>query len=102
MVTETRWAELPGGGSRVVTHYAIGHPWFMAWIVPIVRWTFKRNHRALMKGDLSMRARKSELRRWGYSFKTDAAGHPFRTNQDLRRPKDLTRETTGDFPHTAN
>ena len=53
---------------RVTSHYAVGGPRLLSWVLPIIRFVLKRNNAWLMEGDIPMRTRRGDLRARGYSF----------------------------------
>ena len=68
---------------RVTTTYSFGAPAWLIWLFPLVRWVLKRNYADLMSGDIPMRERRGQLRKWGATFKKPAEAHSFRETMDL-------------------
>ena len=77
LIIETWYEPLSPSRTRVNTRYAIGSLPFWQILTPILKWTLKRNYRSLMSSDIPMRARRGELRSWGYSFKGDRTPYSF-------------------------
>ena len=72
IIVETHFEELAPLRTRVVTEYALGaNPFLLALFFPLFRWSIKHNYDDLMKGDIAMRERRGQLRRWGYDFFRD-------------------------------
>ena len=61
----------------MVTTYAIGSKRYLKLLHPVVRRLITRNYENLMSEDIPMRARRGQLRRWGYGFRTDGPPHTF-------------------------
>src|ERR1700737_1102627 len=61
---------------RVTSHYTVGGPRLLSWVLPIIRFVLKRNNAWLMEGDIPMRTRRGDLRARGYSF-SRRRGEPY-------------------------
>ncbi|WP_421999494.1 Rieske 2Fe-2S domain-containing protein [Reyranella sp.] len=67
---------------RVTTTYGIGAPRLLLPIVfPVLKWLLTRNYHVLMEGDVPMRDRRGELRRWG--MRLPMTSYPFQDTLDL-------------------
>ncbi len=86
LIVETVFRDMGQGRTRVETTYNIGSPPALAWCYPLIRWLLTRNNRFLMSGDIAMRARRGQLRAWGYSFRQDVEGESFEGSLDIMRP----------------
>jgi len=53
----------------VKTTYNIAYPRWLFWVMPLLRWSIKRNYHVLMSEDLPMRDRRGQLRKLGYGFR---------------------------------
>jgi Rieske 2Fe-2S protein len=97
LVVETSYREVTPGRTRVVTVYSIGAPRGLRWCLPLIGRLLRRNYANLLTGDVSMRDRRSQLRRWGFAFK-EAAGHSFRESLDNSRDNVVPPETPAAAP----
>jgi hypothetical protein len=77
LIIETTYAETSPGETSVTTRYHIGGPRFLPLVFPLLRWLIRRNYDDLMSEDIPMRARRGQLRDWGYRFKGDGADYSF-------------------------
>lgn len=69
LIIETTFEELAPIRTRVNTRYHVGGPgWAVRLGFPFIRWALTRNYEDLMSGDIPMRARRGQMRRWGYRF----------------------------------
>ncbi|MBI1853557.1 MAG: hypothetical protein HYR85_24740 [Planctomycetes bacterium] len=86
IIVETHFEALGPLRTRVVTEYALGaKPFLLALFFPLFRWSIKHNYKDLMKGDVAMRERRGELRRWGYDFFHDPGERGFWECSTLER-----------------
>ena len=101
MTSEVTIEALPDFRSRVNTRYGIGAPrWLLPMVFPLLRRMLTRNFHVLMEGDLPMRERRGELRRWGLSLPKTSYG--FNDTSDLRvqrvfAPPDIEVPSTVDI-----
>lgn len=66
LTSEITAAELPNFEVMVKTRYGIGAPrYLLPLLFPLLKWSLVRNFYALMEGDIPMRDRRGEIRRWG-------------------------------------
>jgi hypothetical protein len=77
LIVETTWRSIGEIRTRVVTTYAVGSKVYLKFLHPLVRRLITRNYKELMSEDIPMRARRGQLRRWGYGFRTDGPPHSF-------------------------
>jgi len=83
MTSEVTIEELPDYRSRVHTRYGIGAPrWLLPLLFPLLRRMLTRNFHVLMEGDVPMRNRRGELRRWGLDLPKTSYG--FNETSDIR------------------
>ncbi len=86
LVIETSWEEIGEIRTRVTTTYNIGCRWWLKICIPVIKWILRRNYANLMSGDIPMRERRGQLRRWGYSFSKPGERYAF----------DATMNTSGE------
>jgi Rieske [2Fe-2S] domain len=78
LIVETTLESLGTNRTRVTTNYAIGtRSRLLTLLFPLARLALKRNYDDLMSGDIPMRLRRGELRKWGYTFKGDSKNYSF-------------------------
>jgi hypothetical protein len=77
LIVETIWESIGEIRARVTTTYAVGSKIYLKPLHPVVRWLVTRNYENLMTEDIPMRTRRGQLRKWGYSFRTDGPPHTF-------------------------
>lgn len=66
LTSEITAEPLPNYEVIVKTRYGIGAPrYLLPFIFPLLKWSLVRNFHALMEGDIPMRDRRGEIRRWG-------------------------------------
>ncbi len=83
LVLETTYEQIGPLRTAVTTSVAIGSFPFWQIFVPILKWQMKRNYNNLMSADIPMRARRGELRKWGYTFKGDAQPYSFQDTMKI-------------------
>lgn len=77
MLIETRWESIGPLKTRVTTTYSIGSRPIFKIFHPLIKWLVTKNYDNLMSEDIPMRTRRGQLRKWGYSFKSDMNPHSF-------------------------
>jgi nitrite reductase/ring-hydroxylating ferredoxin subunit len=77
LIVETKWESIGEIRTRVTTTYAIGSKWYLRFLHSVLQKIVTRNYRILMSEDIPMRSRRGQLRKWGYSFRTDDKPHDF-------------------------
>ncbi|MEZ4750919.1 MAG: Rieske 2Fe-2S domain-containing protein [Bdellovibrionota bacterium] len=102
LTSEDTFLRISDNWTKVVTHYQIGAPKFLSFVLPVISWLLKRSYKKLMSEDLPMRHRRGQLRFWGYRFKFDEAGYGFDKGTTLEHdeviaPEDMHEE----FPSLA-
>lgn len=85
LVIQTRYEELGPCKTRVITTYHIGTPKLLKWTVPFIKFLIKRNYKDLMSGDIPMRDRRGQLRKWGYSFYKPSQYYSFPFTAEIMR-----------------
>lgn len=83
LIVRTHYEELGPCKTKVVTTYHVGYPRFLKWCFPIIRFLIKRNYKNLMSGDIPMRERRGQLRKWGYSFYKDGETYSFPKTMEI-------------------
>lgn len=72
LLIESSYEQLGPCRTRVTTRYCIGSKRFWMLFFPLIRWVLRRNYDDLMSGDIPMRERRGQLRKWGYKFAGDS------------------------------
>jgi nitrite reductase/ring-hydroxylating ferredoxin subunit len=86
LIVTTGYEQLEPLRCRVTSHYAVGGPRLLSWLLPIIRFVLKRNNAWLMEGDIPMRTRRGELRARGYTFSRRTDGpYTFAETMDVGR-----------------
>lgn len=83
LIVRTHYEELGPCRTRVITTYHIGYPKLLKWCIPILRFLIKRNYKDLMSGDIPMRERRGELRKWGYTFHKEDKAYSFPKTMEI-------------------
>lgn len=83
LIVQTRYEAIEPNKTRVITNYNIGSPWLLKWCTPVIRFLIKRNYKDLMSGDIPMRERRGNLRKWGYTFKKDGESYSFPKTMEI-------------------
>lgn len=84
LVIETKIESIDPLTTRVTTTYHVGAtPRLQRLFFPLIRWVLKRNYADLMSGDIPMRHRRGQLRRKGYSYRTDGAPQSFESTMNI-------------------
>ncbi len=83
LLIETHWENIGEIRTRVTTNYSIGSHRIFKIFHPFVKWLVKRNYANLMSEDIPMRERRGQLRKWGYSFKSDINPHSYIKTMNL-------------------
>ena len=66
LTSEVLTEPLPNYEVVVKTRYGVGaHRYLLPFMFPVLKWTLVRNFNRLMEGDIRMRDRRGEIRRWG-------------------------------------
>jgi Rieske 2Fe-2S protein len=85
MTSEVTATPLPDHRSLVRTRYGVGAPRFLLPLTfPILKRLLTRNFHILMEGDVPIRDRRGELRRWGFEFAEVAYRFPATLNLAAR------------------
>ncbi len=71
--------------ARIRTTYSLGIARVLRWVLPAAEWWLRRNYAQLDREDSPMRARRRELRGWGYRFVADEKGASYERSLDLKR-----------------
>jgi hypothetical protein len=85
-------------GVRVSTVYSVGSLPAARWLLPVAERLLRRNYARLHDEDEPLRARRRELRGWGYRFAADGEGGSYVRSLDLDRcnviapPAEVRRE----------
>jgi nitrite reductase/ring-hydroxylating ferredoxin subunit len=77
LIIRTAYEALGPIRCRVTTTYNFGAPKWLLFLFPLARWVLKRNYDDLMSGDIPMRTRRGELRKWGAEFLKPGDSHSF-------------------------
>lgn len=96
LIIRTRYDALGEVRCKVTTTYSFGAPPWMLFLFPLVRWALTRNYRDLMSGDIPMRERRGQLRKWGATFLKPGESYSFRDTMNIARknvlmPSDLAK-----------
>lgn len=86
LIIHTRYEALGELRCRVTTTYSFGAPPWLIWLFPLARWALKRNYSDLMSGDIPMRERRGQLRKWGATLTKPSGSYSFRQTMDLLTP----------------
>lgn len=70
-------------GSQVTTTYSVGAPRALRFLLPLAERFLRTNYARIHAEDEPLRARRAELRRWGYRFTGDEAGAGYARSLDL-------------------
>jgi nitrite reductase/ring-hydroxylating ferredoxin subunit len=65
----------------------VGTSRWLLFLIPIIRWTLRRNYNDLMSGDIPMRTRRGQLRKWGYRFQRDHERYGFAETMAIGRDR---------------
>jgi hypothetical protein len=98
LIVESVFEKVSDTRTRVVTHYSIGAPWFLTWLLPFMKRSLRKNYHTLMEGDIPMRERRGELRSWGYGFKSDAPEFGFTDTMLISAANVLVAKASPVFP----
>ena len=74
-----------GAGTRVTTVYSVGCVPALRFLLPIAERVLRRNYQRIHDEDEPLRARRGQLRGWGYRFLADAEGGSYGQSLDLGR-----------------
>jgi hypothetical protein len=85
LVIESELSEAPDGGAREHTTYRVGAPAWLAFALAWVERLLRRNAARLQAEDAPLRARRRQLRAWGYRFVAASDGGSYRASLDLAR-----------------
>jgi hypothetical protein len=77
LVIETQWTAINNNQTRVVTTYNLGSSRLLKLLHRFVHRLLRKNYETLMSADIPMRERRGDLRRKGYSFRSDKDGYSF-------------------------
>ena len=108
LVIETSYETISADKTRVKTTYNIGgKKWALFLFFPVIKWLLERNYRNLMSGDIPMRARRGELRSWGYGFLKPNDTHSFIETTNITRtntvpPTNTPRPSPATFSLTTD
>jgi nitrite reductase/ring-hydroxylating ferredoxin subunit len=83
LIIETSYESITPTRTRVNTTYTFGHPKFLKFTFPILKWILKRNYDNLMSTDIPMRVRRGALRKKGYRFLKDGPSYSFEKTMDV-------------------
>ncbi len=101
LVIETTCESIGPAQTRVRTNYAIGAKGLMRIFFPLLRWSIKRNYRMLMAGDVPMRERRGEIRKWGYSFRLDGQSQGFEGTLQIGRSNVIRPQALAAAPEST-
>jgi hypothetical protein len=77
VIVETSWKSVGQIRTQVATKYSIGSKPMFKFLHSFIRRLISKNYEVLMSEDIPMRTRRGELRKWGYTFRTDGLPHSF-------------------------
>ena len=80
-----------GAGTQVSTTYSVGARPLLRWMLPAAEWFLRRNYQQIFAEDEPLRARRRQLRGWGYRFDDDAG-----YQRSLRLDEDHVRVPAAD------
>lgn len=83
LIVRTHYEELGPCKTKVVTTYHVGYPRLLKWCFPLIRFLIKRNYKDLMRGDIPMRERRGQLRKWGYTFYKEGESYSFPKTMEI-------------------
>jgi hypothetical protein len=80
LIIESDLVEAPSGACERTT-YSVGAPRWLRWLLPAAEQLLRRNFAQLQREDEPIRARRRQLRQWGYDFHR----HGYLSSLDLTR-----------------
>ena len=99
LIILTRYEKISESRTRVITTYSVGSSRWLEWCFPFLRFLIKRNYKDLMSGDIPMRERRGQLRKWGYTFYKEGESYSFPKTMEILKsnvipPLGEPRQTT--------
>lgn len=102
LIVVNTW-ESQGEGSRVTTRYVLGSSKYLKFLHRFVFKVLSKNYDTLMAGDIPMRDRRLQLRRWGYTFSQDTQSSlSFKESSILSKKNVIVPERRESFDFSVN